>query len=160
TCFGSVGWALAMLYRVYKLLSRVERVALLRLLPWVVGSAIAEIVGVAAVIPFLSLLADPGSISTVPAIGTGVATYGAPPMVLLRWSGIGLAASIAIVNIMVILTNWRLLRFAWGTNHRLSARLIRHYLLQPYTFLLFRNSAELANNVTQEIYRITQEGLV
>ena len=66
-----------MLGRLYGLLTRSERLALLRLLPWVVGAALFEVVGVAAVIPFLSLLADPESIGEIPFIGGWLAGFDA-----------------------------------------------------------------------------------
>lgn len=147
-----------MLGRLYGLLTRSERLALLRLLPWVVGAALFEVVGVAAVIPFLSLLADPESIGEIPFIGGWLAGFDAEPLVLLRWMGLGVAVAVALLNLMMILTNWRLVRFSWYLHHDISTRLLRHYLSQRYDFLLHRNSADLANKVTQEVLRITQDG--
>jgi len=144
--------------RLYGLLTREERIALLRLLPWVVGAALFEVVGVAAVIPFLSLLADPESLGRVPLIGPWLAGLEVEPLTLLRWLGLGVAVAVALVNLMMILTNWRLLRFSWRLHHAISTRLLRHYLAQRYDFLLHRNSADLANKVTQEVTRITQDG--
>lgn len=147
------------LARLLGLLDTTERLELLKLLPWVIFAALFEIVGVAAVIPFLSLLSDPASIGSVPFIGAWLTGLDMDPIVLLRWLGLGVAVSITLVNIVMILTNWKLLRFSWGLNHRVSSRLLKHYLAQRYDFLLNRNSASLANNVLQEVTRITEQGV-
>lgn len=147
-----------MLARLFRLLTRSERIALLKLFPWVIGAALFEVVGVAAVIPFLSLLAAPESIGGIPVVGSWLAELEVEPLVLLRWLGLGVAVAVALVNLMMILTNWRLMRFSWRLNHEISTRLLRHYLAQPYDFLLNRNSAVLANKVTLEVTRITQDG--
>lgn len=142
----------------YRLLTRDERLSLFKLLPWVIGSALVEIVGVAAVVPFLSLLADPDSIVTIPVIGSWLSSLEVEPLTLLRWLGLGVAVAVILVNLMVTLTTWQLMRFSWRLNHTISSRLLRHYLTQPYAFLLTRNSADLANKTTEQVYRITQDG--
>jgi len=146
------------LTRLFALLTRDEKLSLLALTPWVIGSALVEVVGVAAVIPFLSLLSDPTSIPSIPLIGRWLASLDMEPITLLRWLGLGVAAAVVLVNTMVTLTTWRLFRFTWRLNHSMSSRLLRHYLSQPYSFLLSRNSADLANKVLQEVFRITTEG--
>lgn len=149
-----------MFSRVLRLLTKSEKKRLILLTPWLVGSALVEVVGLAAVIPFLAILANPDSIGTVPIIGEWVAGQGIEdPLTLLRLAGVGVAAAVILANTMVVATNWRLLRFAWELNHQISSRLLQHYLAQPYSFVLRRNSAELANRVTLEVTRITRDGV-
>ncbi len=60
----------------WRLLDRRERRAVLAIAPLLVFSAFAEVVGVAAVIPFLALLADPSSVQDLPYVGDWLAGRG------------------------------------------------------------------------------------
>lgn len=127
--------------------------------PLLVISALAEVVGVAAVIPFLSLLAAPDSLATVPFVGEFIVTQDiGDSLAALRWVGLALAGTILLTNLLVIATNWWLHRFAWGLNHSLSSRLMRHYLAQPYVFMLTRNTATLVNKVIVEVRQLITDG--
>jgi ATP-binding cassette, subfamily B, bacterial PglK len=146
--------------RLWRLLDLRDRRRVMWIIPLLITSAMIEVAGVAVVIPFLSLLADPRSAETVPALRT---VFGAldvsDPLMQLRWTGIMLATILLIANALVILTQWWLLRFVWSLNHRLSTRLLRHYLSQPYAFVLTRNTAALANKVIVEVRQLMEEGL-
>lgn len=127
--------------------------------PLLVISASAEVVGVAAVIPFLSLLAAPDSLAAVPFIGEFIAAQDiGDSLAALRWVGLALAGMILLTNLLVIATNWWLHRFTWGLNHSLSSRLMRHYLAQPYVFMLTRNTASLVNKVIAEVRQLITDG--
>jgi ATP-binding cassette, subfamily B, bacterial PglK len=146
--------------RLWRLLDRGDRRRVLLILPMLLITALIEIVGVAAVIPFLALLADPASVHTLPVVGTIFAASGVEdPVVLLRWTGVTLAFVLLIANGLVIATNWWLLRFSWSVNHRMSARLLRHYLSQPYAFTLTRNTAALANKVIVEVREMMENSI-
>jgi ATP-binding cassette, subfamily B, bacterial PglK len=149
-----------LLIRVWQLLDNHDRRRLLWLMPLLVITAVVEIVGVAAVIPFLALLADPASVFSLPVAGPLLMGSGIDdPFVLLRWTGVVLAIVLLLANGLVILTNWWLLRFSWSVNHRLSARLLRHYLEQPYAFTLSRNTAALANKVVVEVRQLMENSV-
>lgn len=148
-----------MLIRLWRLLERQDRRRVLWVLPLLIASAIVEVLGVAAVIPFLALLADPASVFTLPIVGPiFVATGIEEPAVLLRWTGIALALVLLSANVLVILTFWWVFRFTWSLNHRLSSRLLRHYLEQAYAFTLTRNTGELANKVIVEVRHVVENG--
>lgn len=149
-----------MLSSLFHLLSPSEKRRFIGLVPWVIFAALFEVVGVASVVPFLSLLVDPDSIVDIPLIGNWVASFAADPLTLLRWAAFFVAAMVITVNGFVILTNWRLLSFAWGLNHTFSTRLLKHYLGQSYSFILTRNTADLANRIISEVMRLTNDGFV
>jgi len=148
-----------MLGRLWALLTRSERVSLFRILPWVIGSAVLEVVGIASIMPFLALLADPEALSTVPIIGRHLVGIDIAPLDLLRWVAAGVAVAVLGVNGFIALATWRLLGLAWHMNHTISTRLLRHYLGQPYSFLLGRNTADPVNKITQEVLRIAQDAI-
>jgi len=148
------------LLRVWRLLEPGERRRIARIVPLLVLSALVEVVGVAAVIPFLTVLADPEAVRHLPLVGGWVVAAGVEdPVVVLRWAGGALAAVLLVANGLLILTTWWMLRFTWGLNHAISARLVRHYLAQPYAFILTRNTAELANRVIVEVRQLVDQGV-
>ena len=145
-----------MLVRIWKLLDPAERRQLLLLTPLVLLSAGFELVGVSAVIPFVTLLADPDAVSTLPIVGGWVEASGIEDTVtLLRFAGFGLAFAVLAANAMVMLTRYRQYRFAANLNYTMSTRLLGHYLSQPYAFTLTRNSASLTNAVQGQVGRVT-----
>jgi ATP-binding cassette, subfamily B, bacterial PglK len=142
----------------WHLLEPSERRRVVGIVPFLVMSAFIEVVGVAAVIPFLSLLADPTSIEAPEWLGSLLALDAGDHVTLLRWAGVLLAGVLVLANILLIFTNWWLFRFAWGLNHAMSARLMRHYLAQPYDFILSRNTAALANRIVVEVRQVVEQG--
>lgn len=148
-----------MLKTFWRLLEPADRRAVLRLVPFLVFAAIVEMVGLAAVVPFITFLADPASAFDLPIVGALLADRGPEDtLAMLRWSAVALATLLLLSNALVIVTNWWLYRFAWSLNHRLSSRLLRHYLSQPYTFTLTQNTAALANKVLVDVRRLVEQG--
>jgi ATP-binding cassette, subfamily B, bacterial PglK len=145
--------------RLWHLLEPTERRRVLGIAPLLLLSALVEIVGVAAVIPFLAVLTDPASLASLPLIATLLPEGAADAGTTLKWAGFALAAILVVANTLVILTNWWLYRFSWGLNHSISSRLLRHYLAQPYAFLLIRNSAALANRIVVEVRQLVDQGV-
>lgn len=147
-----------MIRRLWNLLEPSERRRVIGIAPLLVVSALVEVVGVAAVIPFLTLLTDPASLASVPVLGSLVGAAGGGP-IDLRVAGFALAAVLFLANGLLIATNWWLFRFSWGLNHSISSRLLRHYLAQPYAFLLARNSSSLANRIVVEVRQLVDQGV-
>src|SRR5690606_39123522 len=130
--------------QVLSLLNRRQRKQAGFLLGALVVRAAVELVGVAGIAPFMSIVADPSIIQR-----NGV----------LRWCfeqgefvsetsfliavGAGVVIVLALSNGVSALSTWAMYRFVWGVNHELSNRLLRGYLAQPYSFFVQRNSATL-----------------
>lgn len=148
-----------MLPRVWRLLTSDERRSALRVLPLLVLSALVEVVGVAAVIPFLTVLTDPAALASLPLLGTLASVVPSDELIGLRWTGVLLALLLLAANALLIATTWWLYRFSWGLNHSISARLLRHYLSQPYVFVLERNSAGLTNRIVVEVRQLVEQGV-
>ena len=149
-----------MVRRFWRLLERRERRALVSLVPLMLVAAAVEVVGVAAVIPFLSVLADPDSLSTLPLVGPIVIASEIDDVgLLVRLTGLLFAAVILLANIMLIVKQYWLLRFSWSLNHTLSTRLLRHYLQQAYVFTLTRNTGTMTNKLIVEVRQVVEAGL-
>lgn len=138
--------------QILSLLSRRERLQAGLLLLAMILQAGVELVGVASIAPFMSIVADPSVIHRNEILSR-----------LYSWGGftsdtgfltaIGLAAivTLALSNGVSALTQWATLRFVWGTHHRLANRLLRGYLAQSYSFFVQRNTASLHKNVLAEV---------
>ncbi len=145
-----------MLLRIWRLLDRSERRQLLLLTPLVLVTAGFELVGVSAVIPFITLLAEPDAALGLPIVGSWIEASGVgDTATLLRYAGIGLALAVLATNGMIMVTRYRQFRFAANLTYSMSTRLLSHYLAQPYAFTLTRNSATLTNAVMGQVGRVT-----
>jgi ABC-type multidrug transport system fused ATPase/permease subunit len=120
------------------------------------ATGLLETVGVASVIPFLAVLAQPGIAATHPQIAAVVGFFGAsqPSASLAVLGGLVLILLVA-TNALSALAALMMLRFANRQGHALAVRLFGLYLRQPYTFHLHRHTAELQRNVMSEVHRIT-----
>ena len=134
------------------LLNRRERRLAAVLLCAMVVEAGFELVGIASVLPFMSVAADPGMVHRnewlARAYQWGGFTSDAAFLTVL---GLAVIATLALTNGMGALANWATLRFVWGTHHRLANRMLRGYLTQPYAFFVERNTAKLHNSILQQV---------
>jgi ABC-type multidrug transport system fused ATPase/permease subunit len=120
------------------------------------ASGMLEMAGVAAVMPFMRVLAEPGLAITDPRIAPVLAWAGiSSPAGVVGAFGAALLLMLVATNGFAAATALVMLRFAHRQGHLLAVRLLRAYLRQPYAFHLDRHSAELQKNVLQEVNRIT-----
>jgi len=105
---------------------------------------VGEMLGVASVLPFMQIMADPGSLQGDTWVADLYDRFGfASPEAALFASGLFLLGVITANNVFAAGTQWLMQRYAWGLNHRLSTDLLGSYLEQPYSFFLGRNTSEL-----------------
>jgi ATP-binding cassette, subfamily B, bacterial PglK len=123
-------------------------------------TGVLETAGVASVLPFLTVLAQPDLATTNPRLAAIVGFFGAsrPSEHLAVMGGFALAV-LVLTNAFSALVTLLMLRFANHQGHRLAVRLFELYLRQPYTFHLHRHTAELQRNVLLEVQRITTGAL-
>jgi ATP-binding cassette subfamily C protein len=133
------------------LLAPAERRQLALLVPLVMLGAALETAGVASVVPLLSLLADPSALERNRVLAWAFRALGfVSPEKFFFAAGLGVLILMSVSNAVTAASLWGQLRFAWGHNHRLSARLLARYLEQPYEFFLDRNSTALGANILSE----------
>ena len=138
------------------LLPRAARRQLVWLCLLAAATGLLETAGVASVVPFLAVLAQPEIAATDPRIAAVVGVFGASgsAMSLAVLGGLVLVVLVA-TNAFGALVTLMMLRFANRQGHALSVRLFDLYLRQPYVFHLHRHSAELQRNIMTEVQRIT-----
>lgn len=118
--------------------------------------ALIEAMGVASIMPFVAVLANPDIITSNSYLALVYDRLGfSDPdafLILLAVIAIGLfLAGLA----SKALTLYALVRFSTMRLHSISNRLLRAYLGQPYSFFLGRNSADLSKSVLSEVGKVT-----
>jgi ABC-type multidrug transport system fused ATPase/permease subunit len=147
--------------KVFALLTPPERRQFGMLFLMVVGVGLFEVVGVASILPFLAVIADPAAVTQNPRLAALYAASGAttPNGFLLAVGGVvfflvvfGLAFKAYAFH--------RLFAFTSGRIHSLSVRLMEGYLSRPYVWHLRHNSADLGKNMLSEVDRVVSNVLV
>ncbi len=129
-----------------------ERRRLLLLLPAVTLMALLQVAGIASVMPFLALVANPDTIHANAILARVYDTLGfASSNAFLVFAGVAALVALVGSNAFTAFTEWLLLRFSWQLNHTLSVRMLREYLGKPYVFFLEQNTSGLAKNLLAEV---------
>jgi ABC-type multidrug transport system fused ATPase/permease subunit len=110
--------------------------------------ALAELVAVGAVVPFLSLLADPAKVEAMPAIASLFRAIGAdtrPEMVTAAAAAFCAAAIIAAL--LRLQLSWSSQNFVFMFGHEISVEIHRRVLLQTYSYHISHNTSELISAI-------------
>jgi len=134
------------------LLSPKQRRHLYYLWAAMVIMAFLEMVGIASIMPFMSVVANPEVINTNRWMKqiyayfqfTSVANF-------LVFLGISLLVLTIFSNLFKALNTWWALRYDNQLNYMLARRLLAHYMVRPYSFYLNRNTTEMGKNVLTEV---------
>lgn len=143
------------LQKLLSLFTHSERRQIYWLLLSILLMGIFETTGIASIMPFMAVIANPEVI---------------PQNQMLSWAynyfnfdssnefiffiGIGVLSILLISNSFAAFTTWRLLRFVYVSGHHLSLRLFEKYLDHPYSFFLQHNTSDLGKNIITEVHRV------
>ncbi len=138
--------------QLWRLFNRRERWQLGLLFLALVLRAALMTVGVASIMPFMSVVADRGIVRRNAYLAAVYEWFGFTSVDGFVFS-LGVAVFVFIVasNAISALTTYGIVRFSSGMNHRLSVRLMAGYLSQPYSFFVQRNSAKLHKTLLGEV---------
>ncbi|MCF8112199.1 MAG: ABC transporter ATP-binding protein/permease, partial [Desulfobacteraceae bacterium] len=124
-------------------------------------TGVMEAVGVASIMPFLSVLSNPETIREN--------AYLAKAYESLGFSGtdsflIFLGAMVFCVVVFGLclkaLTQYALARFSHMRNYSFSSRLLHGYLARPYSWFLNRHSADLGKTILSEVWQVINHALL
>lgn len=137
---------------ILRLLSPRERWQMVLILLFMLPNALLQVAGVASVMPFIAVLAQPELMDTNPVLSRLYVYLGspAPEHFLGMLAGIALLL-LVLSNALAALTTWLIVRFSFMRMHNLSHRLLRHYINQGYGFFLQRNPSDLSKNILNEV---------
>lgn len=138
--------------RMLALMAPAERRRLWWLTPIVTANAVVQVVGIASVMPFLSLIANPEAIDEQPLLARAYDLLGfGSATAFMVFVGLAVLAILVLSNAFAAGSQLLMLRFSWDMNHSLSARMLRTYLFKPYVFFLGQNTAGLSKNILGEV---------
>ena len=117
----------------------------------IIVGAFVELVGVSAVLPFISAVLNPDQILETPILGDLYRVLG---FVDINEYIVFLGGAIIVIyilkNIYVYVMHSMQYRFTYENQRRLSYKMINCYMKQPYLFHLDHNSAELSRNINED----------
>ncbi|WP_194855655.1 ABC transporter ATP-binding protein [Alloalcanivorax venustensis] len=147
---------LSQIRELYSLLTREQRRKLLRLQVLVVLMSFAEIAGVVAIGPFMTLVGDMSQLEGEGLIAqlynfSGISDH----RTFLFWLGIGVLLVLAVAATISMTTIWRLSMYGAQVGAELSSRLFKHYMHQSWLFHAGGSSSQLTNQIAQECQRVT-----
>jgi len=115
-----------------------------------------ETMGIALIVPFLSLIMTPDGLSKYPAVKDFIFSFGNfshPQIVVI--AAIFMSTIFAFKSLYLTFKNWMQYRFVFALWSNLSERLFSDYLHRPYLFHLQVNSAKLMQNIEKEVHGVT-----
>jgi len=146
--------------KVLDLFGKKGQLELIRLILLTLFMALVQTVGVASILPFMSLVASPDMVEENRWMNWTFNTLGfSDTRSFLIFAGLVVLTITALSNAFTALNQWILVRFVWRKQYQISVRLLKQYLNEPYPFHLNRNSANLAKNVLAEVNEVVN-GLV
>ncbi len=143
------------IYKLLDLLSPAERKRAGMLMVMMLVMAFFDMLGVASILPFIAVLANPAFVDTNPILSW---TYrysanlgvGSVDQFLFL---LGLLVFVLLVFSLSFkaLTTYAQTRFALMREYSIGKRLVEGYLHQPYSWFLNRHSADLGKNILSEV---------
>jgi len=117
--------------------------------------AFLDVVGVASIMPFMAVLANPSIVDSNKWLAWvyQILGFGDPDAFLFFLGGLFFIALVVSISFKA-LTQYALLRFTHMRNHSLSCRLFQGYLGRPYTWFLNRHSADLGKSLLSEVGQV------
>jgi ATP-binding cassette, subfamily B, bacterial PglK len=137
---------------ILSLLDRREKRRLGLLLVLIMVTGLLETAGVAAILPLLSVLSDPGLVETNRILARLYATLGFTSIVSFQFF-LGFATFVTVVAGLAFraLTTYGIIRFTRTRSYLLSRRMLQNYLHQPYAWFLSKHSSQLSTVVLTEV---------
>lgn len=131
------------------------------LLGMILIMALLDMIGVASIMPFMAVLANPqlGETNAILAAAYTTMNFKDPEQFLFA---LGILVFVLLVISMVFkaLTTYAQLRFTLMREYSIGKRLMEGYLHQPYSWFLNRHSADLSKTILSEIRTVIINALL
>jgi ABC-type multidrug transport system fused ATPase/permease subunit len=147
--------------KLFDLLTPAERGRAVLLVAVILVMALLDVVGVASIMPFMAVLANPQLVQTNSFLAKLYQFSGtAGVQGFLFTLGLLVFVLLVISLIFKALTTYALVRFTLMRECSIGQRLFAAYLHQPYVWFLNRHSAELGKTILSEVTNVVHGGLV
>ena len=144
-------------------LSLHERKRACLLLIMILIMALIDMVGVASILPFMSVLTNPGLVESNIYLNNFfqfMSIFGVKNNQQFLFA-LGLVVFFLLISSLAFkaLTTYAQLRFVQMREYTIGKKLIEGYLHQPYSWFLSRNSAELGKTILSEVAQLINNGI-
>lgn len=147
--------------KVYALFPADERWKLVLLLGGMLGAGLWQVLGLASVMPFIGLVANPELVRVNPWMHRIYDALGfTDTRQFLFFAGISVAVVFAFGNALTALTSWFSYRFIWYNQQKMAQRLLEEYLNKPYAFFLDHHGANLGKTLLNEVRAVVTNIIV
>jgi len=145
----------ALLRKLRFLLERRDLVQFGWLLVAIMVMALSELIGIASVLPFMKIVAEPNLISENAWLSWLHAIGGfESDRSLLIFLGVTVLALFSLSRMIAAFTTWYTHRCGWSMAHSICMRLLRTYSQLPYEFFLTHNTAGLMKKVAADVHNL------
>ncbi|BAU57100.1 phospholipid-lipopolysaccharide ABC transporter [Halorhodospira halochloris] len=149
-----------MLKKLLSLLSRQEKRRGALVLFMVIIMALLETIGVASVMPFLSVLGNPEVVETNDTLAWLYEAGGFQSIdTFLMALGAGAFALVVFGAAFRMVTTYAMARWATMRVHSFAERLLETYLRQPYAYFLDRHSGDLSKTILSEAQQVVSQAI-
>jgi len=150
-----------LLKKILTLLTPKERRRGFLLIVMILIMAMMNTIGVASIIPFMSVLGQPDIVYTNKWLNKAYTAFGySDPRDFLFFLGILVFAALVSSILFKALTQYALHRFTQMRNCSLSCKLFKGYLHRPYIWFLNRHSSDLVLNMLSEVNQVINGVLI
>lgn len=147
--------------RILSLLNRSERRRFSALLAMILIMGFVEAVGVASIMPFIAVLADPSVIQSNESLAILYGMFGfTSTNNFLIFLGLCLVVIVVFGLVFKAVTVFALTRFSYMRSYTIGSRLLWGYLSQPYQWFLHQHSADLSKTVLSEVEKVVNGAIV
>jgi ABC-type multidrug transport system fused ATPase/permease subunit len=143
------------------LLTAPERRLFYLLFAMMIVSALVETFTIAAVFPFLAVVANPGIVETNATLAGVYAALGFSSVrAFLVFAGIMVFVVVFFGLLFATLTQYAIFRFTAMRGYSIGRRVLKGYLGQPYAWFLNQHSADLGSTVLTEVNEVIQRNML
>lgn len=147
--------------KLFDLLDARERRRFYLMLALVIFSGIVEMVGVASILPFLAVVADPGIVERNEKLASIYAMLGFDSISAFQiFLGIAVLGFVVFGVLIRLGTLYALSHFSHMRSYSLSTKLFSGFLNQPYVWFLSRHSTNMAKSILFEVEKVVGEAMV
>jgi ABC-type multidrug transport system fused ATPase/permease subunit len=147
--------------KLFDLLDRRERRQFYVMLALVIFSGIVEMVGVASILPFLAVVADPTIVERQSTLSAVYNTLGFENMQAFQiFLGFAVLGFVVFGLLIRLGTLYALSHFSHMRSYSLSTRLFAGFLNQPYVWFLTRHSTNMAKSILFEVEKVVVDAMV
>jgi ABC-type multidrug transport system fused ATPase/permease subunit len=141
--------------KILDLLDTSDRRRAWALLGMILVMGVLETLGVASIMPFVAVLANPSLVQNSPYLTPIYDWLGldSPRNFILLLGFLVLVLAVSTTTFKA-LTTWSVMRFTTTQNFKLSQKLFEGYLHRPYAWFLRRHSSDLARTIFSEVTQV------